>query len=863
MCFILDKNKLSREDFYLLHEVANIVLDGNGPALAEQMRMEEREKIAKTRVVEVEEPFKPIDIADRELIFSNGLGGFNKDGSEYVIQLETGQNTPAPWVNVVANPAFGFIASEAGSVFTWAYNSHQAKLTPWNNDAVSDMPGEAVYITDMQSGALWTTTALPIREEGLYTIRHGFGYSVYEHASHGIKQTLTQFVPVEGTVKVSMMHLKNDSGRDRKLSLTYYVQPVLGVSSQFTAGHIQTSIGENNVLLIKNQYAEAFCGKVCFVDCSVETRSCTGDRNEFFGFGGLDAPDCLKYEALSGNVGTGYDPCAALQVYVTLSAGQSRDIVFTLGVADSVEDVHAVASSFRDIRFAEKCLADVKEFWRDTLGSLHVDTPSASLDLMLNGFLQYQIIACRLWARSGFYQSGGAYGFRDQLQDCLGVAHSWPQMAREQILLHARHQFKEGDVLHWWHEPQGKGTRTRFSDDRLWLPYAVAEYIRITGDEKILAQEVPYLVDTSLKSNEDERYTAPCVSCDTASLYMHCIKAVEISLRFGAHGLPLMGSGDWNDGMNTVGNQGRGESVWLGWFLYAVLDKMNPLCIGMGDNDRAKRYMETKNKLKEAIEQHAWDGKWYRRAFFDDGTPLGSSVNPECKIDSIAQSWAVLSGAGEAEHVKKAMQSLEDILVSWEEGLIKLLAPPFDKSELEPGYIKGYVPGVRENGGQYTHAAAWAIIAFAELADGDKAFLLYDLINPINHTANLRDCIKYKVEPYVMAADIYALHPHEGRGGWTWYTGSAGWMYRAGMESILGFVKKGENLVMDPCIPKKWRGYAIQYRYLDTTYRIQVKNPDAINKGVKCIFVDGVESNKTIPLINDGNSHDVQVIMGT
>jgi len=497
------------------------------------------------------------------------------------------------------------------------------------------------------------------------------------------------------------------------------------------------------------------------------------------------------------------------------------------------------------------------------LETIQVDTPTAEMNLMLNGWLQYQAISCRLWARSGFYQSGGAFGFRDQLQDCLSILLIWPQAVRKQILLHAKHQFLEGDVQHWWHEPKGSGTRTRISDDRLWLPYVTAEYIRVTGDRKILEEEIAFLDDNLLSDSEDERYSRPQMSDSKASLYEHCIRAIEISLSFGSHGLPLMGSGDWNDAMNNVGNRGSGESVWLAWFLATVLELFSPVCKIMGDAELVKKYSGTREALIESVEEHAWDGNWYLRAYFDNGTPLGSAQNLECRIDSISQSWSVISGAGSPERTAIAMNSMEENLVSSEDGIIRLLKPPFDRGETEPGYIKGYIPGVRENGGQYTHAAVWAIIAFAKIGDGDKAWELFDMINPINHSNNLREYSRYKVEPYVMAADVYAVYPHIGRGGWSWYTGAAGWMYKAGLESILGFTKKGKALVVDPCIPKNWKDYSIIYKYNNTPYNIRISNPQGLNKGVIKISMDGkISAGNQIALVNDGKVHNVEVLMG-
>jgi cyclic beta-1,2-glucan synthetase len=862
--FILDKNKMLAEDVHLLYAVARVILKGDGRTMDEQVNIQQSHPLPKTsQFMDQPTEFTMSTVKEPELLYFNGLGGFSLDGSEYVIRLGKGQNTPAPWVNVIANPEFGFMVSEAGSGYSWYGNSRENKLTPWSNDVVSDSPGEVLYIGDGDTGQQWTVTSLPIREDEPYTIRHGFGYSVFEHISHGIEQRLTQHVPVNKSVKVSIVSLKNVLKQRRHLTLTYYVRPILGVSDQVTAMHIRTSYGSSGALMMENPYNEGFAGKICFMNVSLKERSITSDRKEFFGSGDIASPESLFREELSGMVGTGFDPCAAIQVKITLEPNESRDIVFLLGMGAQLQEVNEISKQYRKIKKAKDSLIEVKKFWKDKIDIVQVNTPTDSMDLMLDGWLQYQVISCRLWARSGFYQSGGAFGFRDQLQDSLSIAHLWPEIARAQILLHARHQFTQGDVQHWWHEPQGNGIRTHFSDDLLWLPYVTAEYIRITGDSKILEEELSFLEDTALTEFEDERYGRPNVSNITSSLFDHCVRAVDIALKFGEHDLPLMGTGDWNDGMNTVGNKGFGESVWLGWFLTSVLEMLSPLCIKMGDDIRAEKYSEMRVKISEAIEKNAWDGNWYRRAYFDNGLPLGSVQNTECKIDSIAQTWAVISGAGDPQRAVQAMNSLEDYLVLREDGLIKLLTPPFDEGDMEPGYIKGYVPGVRENGGQYTHAAVWVIIAFAKLGDGDKAWELFELINPINHTNNLREYSRYKVEPYVMAADVYANHPHTGRGGWTWYTGSAGWMYRAGLEYILGFQKNGDTIVMDPCIPKKWNEYTIKYKFLDTIYNIKVKNPEGLNKGVKEISIDGIISaGNRINLVNDGKSHDVEVLMG-
>lgn len=862
--FILDKNNMPPADVLLLYSVAGIILHGDGRTMSEQVRNRPTRLLPKNALFTGKSAaFTPPALRELPLLQSNGLGGFRQDGNEYAIRLDKGQNTPAPWVNVIANPHFGFLVSEAGSGYTWSQNSRENKLTPWSNDAVLDTPGEVLYIGDTDTGRLWTATALPIREAEPYLIRHGFGYSVFEHTSHGVEQSLSQHVPVDAPVKISILGLKNISNQKRHLTITYYMQPVLGVSDQTTATHIRSQFGKSGSLLMENPWQEEFTGHVCFLEASPGQRNVTCDRKEFFGSGDIASPESLYREGLSGTVGTGFDPCAAMQVKISLAPNERREVVFLLGTGSSLQEAETLSQQYRIVEKAKESLAAVKAFWIEKLHVVTVKTPTESMNLMLDGWLPYQVISCRLWARSGFYQSGGAFGFRDQLQDSLSIAHMWPEITRAQILLHARHQFTEGDVQHWWHEPMGKGTRTHISDDLLWLPFVTAEYIRISGDEAILKEQIPFLDEPVLKEFEEERYGKPKVSSVTASLLEHCIRAMDISLKFGGHGLPLMGSGDWNDGMNAVGNKGFGESVWLGWFMIAVLDMLSPICREMGDTQHANHYTGLKETIAAALEKEAWDGNWYRRAYFDNGQPLGSVQNSECKIDSIAQTWSVISGAGNPQRAARAMTSLDEYLVRREDGLIKLLTPPFSDGDLEPGYIKGYVPGVRENGGQYTHAAAWAIIAFAKMGQGDKAWELFELINPINHTGSHREYTRYKAEPYVMAADVYTVHPHTGRGGWSWYTGSAGWMYRAGLEYILGFRKTGSTLIIDPCIPRKWPEYDIQYKYMDTPYHIRVKNPDGVNQGILQITVDEtLIAGNRFNLVNDGLGHMVEVLMG-
>ncbi|WP_073993587.1 GH36-type glycosyl hydrolase domain-containing protein [Parasporobacterium paucivorans] len=877
--FILKASTMTDQDITLLYASARMIFIGGCGTMEEQVSTDGSRTDAGSFLVEEKiadcmdfrEYSKDENQAQHPLVgyetdelqFFNGFGGFGGNGSSYIIRLENNQMTPAPWVNVIANPDFGFMVSETGGGYTWCENSRENKLSPWSNDPVSDEPGEVFYISD-ESGALWSMTPLPIREEEPYTIEHGFGHTRFLHQSHGIKQELVQFVPVSGTVKISMLHFHNESRMAKNLNITYYMTPILGVSMSETALHLISSQTPEGTLIIENPYSSEFAGRVCFMDVSVAERSVTGDRKEFFGCGRLDAPDALKVKQLSGMTGAGYNPCGAMQINVHLEANEAADIVFVMGMGKNQEEALELAGRFKTDTQAKAALEEVDRFWSDKLQVIEVDTPDPAMNIMLNGWLLYQVISCRMWARSGFYQAGGAYGFRDQLQDTLSLAATCPSLARAQIIKHAGHQFEEGDVLHWWHEPASKGTRTRISDDYLWLPYVTAEYIKVTGDYDILNSQIPYLQEEPLKENEEDRYCQPKASKECFSLYDHCIRSVNNALQFGEHGIPLIRGGDWNDGMNSVGSGGKGESVWLGWFLLTTLQKIIPICHKMGDGDIAESYSLLVPQISDAIENNGWDGNWYIRAFFDDGTPLGTAGNSECKIDSLSQTWSVISGAGDAGRAAKAMQSLENYLVMGEEGIIKLLTPPFNDGILEPGYIKGYLPGIRENGGQYTHAAAWVVAAFAKMGEGTKAWNCFRMLNPINHSRTNRESWIYKVEPYVMAADVYGEPPHIGRGGWTWYTGAAGWMYKAGLESILGFNKESDKLIPNPSIPGNWTGYSIRYRYMETTYEIKVSNPNGISRGVHHVYVDlELQADSIIPLVNDGLTHKVDVLMGT
>lgn len=869
--YLLNGNIMTEQEKNLIYAAAKLVLKGGEGSIEEQLAWKEfleednrgAVKASKAAEEEVEKPYSsPAPRLELEgLQFFNGFGGFSEDGREYVIHLRDGQHTPAPWINVIANPRFGFNVTESGAGYTWAENSRENKLTPWYNDPVTDLQGEAFYLRDEEHGYFWSITPMPVREKEDYVIRHGRGYTSFEHVSHGVEQKLTQFAALEEPVKISLIKLNNRTDQTKKLSITFYMRPVLGVNDKVSAPFIITS-EEEGVLLIKNPYNSDFLGRVAFLSTSEVLPSFTGDGSEFMGLNGnLGGPAAMYKDELSGRVGAGFDPCGAMRVKVDLKPGEVREVVFLLGQEQEGKKAIDLAKKFRNLKVVAAELARVKEYWREKLEVLQVETPDKSMDLMLNGWLQYQVIACRLWSRAAFYQSGGAYGYRDQLQDVMATVYTWPELTRQQILLHSAHQFIEGDVQHWWHPGVNKGIRTRYSDDYLWLPYVTADYIEATGDWSILDEVTGFLEDDPLPVEEDERYNIPRVSQEKDTVYIHCIKAIENGLNFGDHGLPLMGSGDWNDGMNKVGNQGKGESVWLGWFLYKVLQRFIPICEQRQDLQRSEKYAAIAEKLAEAIEANAWDGSWYRRAYFDDGTPLGSAENSECRIDAIAQSWSVISGVGRPHRAEEAMQAVDKHLVDREAGIIKLLAPPFDQGDLQPGYIKGYVPGVRENGGQYTHAAVWTVLAFAKLGQGDKVGELFSLINPINHSLNRMEALRYKVEPYVVAADVYAVHPNRGRGGWSWYTGAAGWMYRVGIAHILGFKKSGDYIYLDPCIPKDWRKLRVNFKSANSLYRIHIMNPDGVNKGIKSMTMDG-QPVDYININDDGQEHIIEVIMG-
>ncbi|WDZ96714.1 glucoamylase family protein [Herbaspirillum sp. WKF16] len=868
--FIRFLDQISDEDRVLFQSVARIILSDRNGSLAEQLNRREPPE-SRLPMLAVTAAAAPVDdeglaaYSGRAPLFQNGTGGFSEDGDEYRIITGEGRRTPAPWSNVIANPHFGTVISESGQAYSWSENAHEFRITPWNNDPVSDRGGEAFYLRDEDSGRYWSPTPLPACGGGEYLARHGFGYSVFEHSEDGLACALTVYVALDAAIKYSVLRIRNESGRPRRLSATGYVEWVLGDLRAKTAMHITSEIDPaTGALFARNHYNTEFPHRLAFFDVDA-VKSVTADRQEFIGRNhSLDDPAAMRRQRLSGKSGAGLDPCAALQVAFELAPGQEQELVFMLGAADTREtDPVALLMRYRGSVAAAEALLAVRRYWQETLGAIRIATPEPAIDLLANGWLLYQTLACRMWGRSGFYQSGGAFGFRDQLQDAMALVHVEPQLVRSHLLLCAGRQFVEGDVQHWWHPPGGRGVRTHCSDDYLWLPLAACRYIAVTGDDGVLDETIAFIEGRAVGADEDSYYDLPAPSAQSASLYQHCVRAIRHGLRFGVHGLSLMGSCDWNDGMDKVGHQGRGESVWLSFFFCEVLLRFAEVAAACGDAAFAAECRAQAALLRGNIEANGWDGQWYLRAYFDDGSPLGSAANVECRIDSISQSWSVLSGAGMPQRSSAAMDAVNRHLVHPEQGVVQLLDPPFDHAGQNPGYIRGYVPGVRENGGQYTHAAIWAAMAFARMGDSGSAWTIARMINPILHAGTQREVDVYKVEPYVMAADVYAASPHMGRGGWTWYTGSAGWMYRLLVESLLGLDIRGDILTVHPCLPPAWEGYRLDYRHHGACYRMTiVQSRDGTSDRPDRYVLDGAAlPSSSLNLVDDGQDHTVEITL--
>jgi cellobiose phosphorylase len=863
--FLRRSEDLPEEARVLLQSVARVILTDTAETLTQQVERRRPPTPAPlrfTRTLPGVATATPVPPEHRDLVFFNGHGGFTTDGREYVIQIKPGHPTPAPWSNVLANPRLGTVISESGSAYTWIDNAHEFRLTPWANDPVRDPGGEAMYVRDEETGQFWSPTPRPAAGGGTYACRHGFGYSVFECTQHGITTELWMYVALEAPVKFFVLKVRNRSGRARRLSVTGYWEWVLGQWRHDGLMHIITSHeAASSAIFARNDFNREFAARTAFVSVSEPVRSLTGNRTEFLGRNGTYArPAAMTLDRLSGQTGASLDPCAAVQVLLDLPNGQDREIVFLLGAGQDPEEARQLVHRFNNTASAHSALESVWSFWKKTLGAVHAETPDPALNFLVNGWLEYQTLACRYWARSGYYQSGGAYGFRDQLQDTTALLQAAPWAAREHIVRCAGRQFLMGDVQHWWHPPAGRGVRTRFSDDFLWLPYATCRYVTATGDTGLLEERAHYLEGRPVSVDEESYYDLPQISGQDGTVYEHCVRAITHGLRFGIHGLPLIGCGDWNDGMNLVGEKGKGESIWLGFFLYDVLQRFARLAESRQDTAFANLCRQQAVKIQQNIETHGWDGDWYRRAYFDDGTPLGSATNEECQIDSIAQSWAVLSGAGRPDRARQAMASVNERLVRRDDRLVQLFDPPFNASAVEPGYIKGYIPGVRENGGQYTHGAIWAAMAMAELGQSEQAWELCSMLNPIHHSLDAAGTNRYKIEPYVIAADVYSMPPNTGRGGWSWYTGSAGWMYRLIVETLFGLHVEVDRLHLKPLLPKAWNSFKLHYRHHETFYHIVVARSGIGASQAHPLIVDGQERfEKTILLVNDRGNHMVEM----
>lgn len=868
--FILNSNEI--EDLDLLEFCANFIIDahkGNLKTILHDLEEDYLDTIKKKNYEEIKQisipnfETKTNLVNTDELIYYNEYGGFSNNGKEYTIKMTKNIKPNVSWTHVLANPNFGTIITNNNSGYTWYKNSRLNRLTEWTNNSILDVPSEIIYIKDKKYQKQWTLCPNLNQDEDEYYITYGFGYSKFSNIKMGLLQEQTTFVPINDNIKVSIIRLKNTLSEKRNLKIIYYIKPVLGEDCTKTNGAILLEFDQDkNIIYAKNQYMREIEKSNCYISSSLNIKSYTGDKKNFIGEGNLIYPESLKRETLDNQNSIGVSSCIAIEMEIELKAFEDKEIIFILGSEETKEKMQEIAYKYTIIENAKQELENTKKYWNDILKTVQVKTPVESMNILLNGWLSYQTICSRLWAKSGFYQSGGAFGFRDQLQDTMGIKYINPEFMKKQVLKHAGHQFIEGDVEHWWHEETKKGIRTRFSDDLLWMCYVVAEYINFTGDYSILEEQVEYVTGPNLEEGQDEHYDIHPKIELKESIYKHCIKAIDKSINLGEHGIPKIGSGDWNDGFSTVGNKGKGESIWLGFFLYEILNRFIPICEQKKDDKKVEQYSKVKQDLKRTLNTEGWDGRWYRRAYTDDGKILGSIQNEECKIDSIAQSWSIISDAGDNDKKYISIQSLENYLVDAENGIIKLLDPAFDKSELEPGYIKAYLPGVRENGGQYTHAAIWVIIAEAILGFGDKATEYFKMINPIEHTKTKETTSRYKVEPYVIAADVYGVGNLSGRGGWTWYTGSSSWMYKAAIEYILGLKIEEGILSIKPAISSNWKEYSIRYEYKETTYNIKVKNPNGKNKGIEKFLLNGEEiKEKKIKLIDNGKINEIEVIM--
>ena len=857
-------NNIDEKDKELISVYSKLVLDAKNGNLNLQLNDLDDEIIkinynAENELIEhVEEEQKENKLINLDLKYYNDYGGFSQDGKEYCIRVNKDENVPMPWSHIMANENFCTLVTDSMSGYTWYKNSRLNRITAWSNNSILDVPSEAIYLKDDDTKKAWSLGLNPMPDNNDYYITYGFGYAKYEHENIGIRQEAEIFVPKEDSVKVQIIKLKNETLRKRKIKLVYYLKPVMGEDEVKTKGLLKFKFDRNSNTILAQNISNSDYKNIVFVSSSEKIKSYTGLKKEFMGDGGLQNPSGLKLDNFSNKFSNKISSIIALELEIELEALENKDISIILGTSDTIIGCQDLAYKYSNLNNCVQEYETVKRFWNEKLSNVQVSTPVESMNILLNGWAMYQTLASRMWGRTGFYQSGGAFGFRDQLQDSLSCKYLNPEITKNQIIKHSQHQFIEGDVEHWWHEETRRGIRTRFSDDLLWLPYTVSDYINFTNDYSILDVEISYLSGAVLEKGIDERYDLYVPSEQKGTIYEHCIKAIEKSLDFGEHGLPKIGSGDWNDGFSTVGNKGKGESVWLGFFLCAVLNDFLEICKYKGDLDKAEKYEETVKRLRKSINTNAWDGRWFNRAFMDNGKILGSLQNDECKIDSIAQSWAVISNIGDNDKKYISMESLENHLVDTENGIIKLLDPPFEKGDLEPGYIKAYLPGTRENGGQYTHSAIWVIIAEALLGFGDKAVEYFRMINPIEHSKTKDGVMKYKVEPYIIPADIYGQGNLAGRGGWTWYTGSSSWMYIAGIKYILGLNIQNGYMTFKPAIASNWKEYFIRYKYGNSIYNIKfIKCKE--NEDKKVVLNGNVVEDKRIKLEAGSSVNEIEV----
>ncbi|WP_248737628.1 GH36-type glycosyl hydrolase domain-containing protein [Neobacillus rhizosphaerae] len=873
----LKESQLQENERNLLYAVARVLLRAGGPSLPAQLRLDDGEvrplqeqPVSKQTFQRNDEPVRIS--AERE--FFNGWGGFVENGREYQLHVQEGNYLPKPWSNVLANPHFGCLLTDFGTGYSWWRNSRECKLTPWTNDPVLDQPGECLYLSDLDTNQIWSATAKPAGNGRTYKVTHGKGFSRFELLDGDIVHSMETTVPLNDPLKLIQLRLHNKSKALKRISITYYVEWVIGVLREAQAPYIVSEWDQDDkAILARNTYQETFRKAISFLHFSMpdhkkktseQTFSWTCDRQEFIGHGGtLECPSALLAEKLSKRTGTFSNTCGAIQTVVELPPEEEVTVTILLGCASSKEEVHSLIRKYGQPSAYEDAFSSVTRYWERLLGQVQVKTPDRAMDIMMNGWLLYQTLSCRLWARTAFYQAGGAFGFRDQLQDSLAFLHADPSITRKQILINAAHQYQEGDVQHWWHEETHKGIRTKFSDDLLWLPYTVSRYIEQTGDDDVLNEKIPFLSSEVLQEGELERYEDTVVSDEWGSVLEHCLRALHHALKFGEHGIPLMGIGDWNDGMSRIGAKGRGESVWLGWFLLDILKRFSRFHNGVIPPDSIAQFEKVSHELVEHLNHHAWDGAWFRRAFTDTGTWIGSSRNKECRIDAIAQSWATISQGTSADRQLRAMASFDRELVDRDLKLARLLTKPFDVTKPSPGYIQGYPPGIRENGGQYTHGVIWGIVAWAMLERNDKAFELFSMLNPITHTQSFRDVQIYENEPYVMSADVYTANPHQGRGGWSWYTGASGWMYQAGLEYVLGLKLQENKIYIQPCVPSEWKSFTVDYRYGKTTYSFEIFCKQEHGVPIKWV-VDGKEfvNQSYLQLVDDGQDHQVVVHLG-